>query len=142
MPSSDTVTVPIQVRALRSSRPATYSDSKSVAVSAGKAWSTIACALTTARRRPSISESTATTTPHLEQMLVRRWMAATYREPPKFQVHRMVAEGDFVAALGKMTLKNEAGTPVRHAFCDVWRFDGGRIAGLHAYVVETGAPSS
>ncbi len=73
---------------------------------------------------------------------VRRWMAETYREPPDFRVHRMVAEGEFVAALGEITLKNEAGMPIVHAYCDVWRFEGGRMAELHAYVVPTGALDS
>jgi len=30
---------------------------------------------------------------------VRQWMATTYREPPKFAVANMIAEGDFVVAL-------------------------------------------
>ena len=64
----DTSTVPIQVFARRSSRPATNSSSKSVGVSDAKVWSTIDCTLTTARRRSSISQSTAVSTPHLEQM--------------------------------------------------------------------------
>jgi uncharacterized protein len=31
---------------------------------------------------------------------VRKWMTETYREAPKFAVHRMVAEDDFVIAIG------------------------------------------
>src|SRR5262249_17335409 len=66
----DTSTVPIQVFARRSSRPATDSSSKSVGVSvAAKVCSTIDCTLTTARRRLSISQTTAVSTPHLEQMI-------------------------------------------------------------------------
>ena len=67
---------------------------------------------------------------------VREWMATTYREPPKFQVHRMIAEGDFVAALGEITLKNEAGKAVQHAYCDVWQFRDGMMAELQAFVIE------
>jgi uncharacterized protein len=69
---------------------------------------------------------------------VRRYMAETYREPPVFTVHRMIAEGDFVTAIGEITLKDDAGTPTHYSYCDVWRFDDGRMAELHAYVVETG----
>ena len=69
---------------------------------------------------------------------VREWMVATYEEPPKFRVHRMLAEGDFVAALGAITLKNEAGNEVEHAYCDVWRFRDGKMAELQAFVVEKG----
>jgi ketosteroid isomerase-like protein len=75
---------------------------------------------------------------------VRQWMATAYREPPRFRVDRMIAEGDFVAALGEITLKDEAGKTSRHAYCDVWRFREGRMAELRAFVVETrsgGAPA-
>src|SRR2546426_8214731 len=66
----NTLTVPIQVLARRSSRSATDSDSKSVGNSGPrKECSNIDCTLTTARRRPSISQSTAVSTPHLEQII-------------------------------------------------------------------------
>lgn len=68
---------------------------------------------------------------------VREWMEATYKELPKFNVHRMIAEGDFVAALGEITLKDESGKSVKHAYCDVWRFRDGKMAALQAFVVET-----
>lgn len=67
---------------------------------------------------------------------LREWMAEAYREPPRFDVHRMIAEGDFVTALGEITLKDEDGTPTRYAYCDVWRFSGGRMAELQAFVIE------
>jgi uncharacterized protein (TIGR02246 family) len=69
---------------------------------------------------------------------VRQWMADTYREPPTFSVRRMVAEGDFVTAVGEITLKDEDGNTTHHSYCDVWRFQGGRMAELHAFVIETG----
>lgn len=69
---------------------------------------------------------------------VRRYMAETYREPPVFRVDRMIAEGDFLTALGEITLKDEAGKATRYAYCDVWRFRDGKLAELHAFVVETG----
>jgi uncharacterized protein len=72
---------------------------------------------------------------------VREWMASEYKEPPRFEVHQMIADGDFVAALGEITLKKDAGRDVRHAYCDVWRFRDGRMAGLQAFVVETGMDS-
>lgn len=70
---------------------------------------------------------------------VRQWMANTYKEPPKFELHRMVAEGDFVMALGEITLKDEAGKGTRNAYCDVWRFREGKMAELQAFVVEASA---
>ena len=72
---------------------------------------------------------------------VRHWMETTYKEPPKFRVRRMIAEGDFVAALGDITLKDEEGKPVQHSYCDVWRFREGKMAELHAFVIETGLKS-
>lgn len=69
---------------------------------------------------------------------VRQWMAATYKEPPSFDVQRMITDDDFVAALGEITLKNQAGVPVKHAYCDVWRFREGKMAELRAFVVATG----
>lgn len=68
---------------------------------------------------------------------VREWMKTAYQEPPKFDVERMIAEDDFVAAIGKITLKDETGKAVEHSYCDVWRFSQGKMAELHAYVVET-----
>lgn len=68
---------------------------------------------------------------------VRQWMADTYKEPPKFKVQRMIAEDDFVAAIGEITLKDEAGKAVQNSYCDVWRFRDGKMAELHAFVVET-----
>ena len=36
---------------------------------------------------------------------VRQWMATTYIEPPKFMVANLIAQGDFVTALGNITTK-------------------------------------
>lgn len=67
---------------------------------------------------------------------VRQWMKSTYKEPPRFKVDRMIAEAEFVAALGEITLKDEDGAETRHAYCDVWHFRDGKMAGLRAFVVE------
>ncbi|HYD49074.1 MAG TPA: nuclear transport factor 2 family protein [Terriglobales bacterium] len=66
---------------------------------------------------------------------VRRWMAETYREPPKFKVHQLIAEGEFLAALGEITLKDESGQAAEFSYCDVWRFENGRLAELKAFVI-------
>lgn len=66
---------------------------------------------------------------------VREWMKATYKEPPKFKVQRMIAEDDIVAALGEITLKDEQGKAVENTYCDVWRFRDGKLAELRAFVV-------
>lgn len=67
---------------------------------------------------------------------VREWMKTAYKEPPKFKVQRMIAEDDYVAALGEITLKDEAGKAVEYSYCDVWRFRDGKLAELRAFVIE------
>jgi uncharacterized protein (TIGR02246 family) len=68
---------------------------------------------------------------------VREWMKTAYRTPPKFNVHRMIAEDDFVVALGEITLTDEKGWSVKNNYCDVWRFRAGRMVELRAFVVES-----
>jgi len=67
---------------------------------------------------------------------IRQYMATTYAEPPKFKVENLIAEGDFVTAIGKISLKNEDGRTVDYAYCDVWRFRDGKMAELKAFVIE------
>ena len=64
---------------------------------------------------------------------VRRWLQETYREPPSNRVDRMIEEGDFLVALGEITLRGGGDTP--RAYCDVWRLRGGKLAELRAFVV-------
>src|SRR5688572_14569730 len=67
---------------------------------------------------------------------VRRYMNQTYTEPPTFQVDHLLADGDFVIALGKIDAKDEAGRTVRSSYCDVWRVRDGKLAELRAFVIE------
>ena len=66
---------------------------------------------------------------------VRRYMKETYTEPPQFVVDHLIAEGDFVTALGSITTKNESGKQVDSAYCDVWRVRNGKLAELKAFVI-------
>ncbi len=68
---------------------------------------------------------------------IRQYMAETYREPPKFTVENLIAEGDFVTALGEITLKDEDGKATHYSYCDVWRFRDGKIVELKAFVIKT-----
>lgn len=68
---------------------------------------------------------------------VRRWMSTAYPEPPVFKVHHMVAENDWLIAIGEITLKNDAGQPMRHSYSDVWRFKDGKLDKLQAFVIPT-----
>lgn len=67
---------------------------------------------------------------------VRHYMASFYLEPPKFMVEELIAEDDFVTALGKISMKNNEGRTVEYSYCDVWRFHEGKMAELKAFVIE------
>lgn len=70
---------------------------------------------------------------------VRQYMAKAYVEPAKFMVEHFIAEGEFVTAIGTISMKNEHGKMVDYAYCDVWRFRDGKMAELKAFVIETGS---
>lgn len=70
---------------------------------------------------------------------VRQYMAVAYVEPPKFLVENLIADGAFVTAIGKISMKNEDGKTVDYSYCDVWRFLDGKMAALTAFVIETGS---
>ncbi len=67
---------------------------------------------------------------------VRQYMATAYIEPPKFMVENLIAEGEFVTALGKISMKDEFGKMVDYFYCDVWRFRDGKMAELKAFVIK------
>jgi ketosteroid isomerase-like protein len=73
---------------------------------------------------------------------VRRWMRTAYADPPQFSVTDLVAEGDLVIAIGDIAGADERGEPTRSAYCDVWRFRGGKMAELRAFVIEPGRPAA
>jgi ketosteroid isomerase-like protein len=66
---------------------------------------------------------------------VRQYMATAYVEPPKFMVESLIAEGEFVTALGKISMKNEDGEMIDYSYCDIWRFRDGKMAELKAFVI-------
>jgi uncharacterized protein (TIGR02246 family) len=68
---------------------------------------------------------------------VRQYMAATYVEPPKFMVENLIAEGEYVSAIGKISMKDKEGVMVHYSYCDVWRFRDGKMAELKAFVIES-----
>ena len=67
---------------------------------------------------------------------VRGWMKETYGEAPEFDVSSLIAEGDLLAAIGEISIKDKDGNVRRSSYCDVWRFRDGKLAELKAYVVE------
>ena len=67
---------------------------------------------------------------------VRQYMATAYVEPPKFVVENLIAEDEFVTALGQISMKDKDGKTIDYAYCDVWRFRNGKMAELKAFVIE------
>lgn len=67
---------------------------------------------------------------------VRQYMKETYVTPPSFDVEEIIAEGDFVTVLGKISLKNKDGKTINYEYCDVWKFKDGLMAELKAFVIE------
>lgn len=70
---------------------------------------------------------------------VRQYMDEAYIEPPKFNLETLIAEGDFVTAIGIISMKNEDGITITYDYCDVWRLRDGKLAELRAFVIEKGS---
>lgn len=67
---------------------------------------------------------------------VRAYMKEFYIEPPVFDVELAIEEGDFVTVTGNIRLKNKNGKYEHFNYCDIWRFENGKIAELKAFVIE------
>jgi ketosteroid isomerase-like protein len=68
---------------------------------------------------------------------VREYMATTYIEPPTVTVDHFIEQGDFLTAVGEITMTGKDGKATHYSYCDIWRFEGGKMAGLKAFVIET-----
>ena len=66
---------------------------------------------------------------------VREYMKKAYLEPPKFIVEHLIAEGDFVTAVGTIRIKDEQGNSYNYAYCDVWKLFNGKLHELKAFVI-------
>lgn len=69
---------------------------------------------------------------------IRDFMKSAPSEAPQFTVEQMIADGDFVACYGNMTMQDK-GERVPYSFCDVYRFRDGKVIELRSYVVKTAA---
>ncbi|AWM37043.1 SnoaL-like domain protein [Gemmata obscuriglobus] len=68
---------------------------------------------------------------------VRQWMAESYSQgPPELTVDHLIAEGEFVTAVGVVSTRDKGGKTTRYAYCDVWRVQDGKLAELRAFVIE------
>lgn len=67
---------------------------------------------------------------------VRTYMKEFYLEPPVFTVEKTIEDGSYVTVTGEITLKAANGTYNHYDYCDIWRFENGKIAELKAFVIE------
>lgn len=67
---------------------------------------------------------------------VRQYIKEFYLAPPVFDMEKAIEEGDFVTATGNISLKNVNGEYDHYIYCDIWRFNNGKIAELKAFVIE------
>lgn len=67
---------------------------------------------------------------------VRAYMKEFYVEPPVFTVETTIEEGSMVTVTGEITLKAPNGIYHHYDYCDIWRFENGKIAELKAFVIE------
>ncbi|GGG59459.1 nuclear transport factor 2 family protein [Epilithonimonas arachidiradicis] len=67
---------------------------------------------------------------------VRTYMKEFYLEPPVFNVEKAIEEGDFVMVTGEIRLKSAEGKYEHFDYCDIWRFENGKIAELKAFVIQ------
>ncbi|MGB3223418.1 MAG: nuclear transport factor 2 family protein [Desulforhopalus sp.] len=68
---------------------------------------------------------------------VRQWMTTEYAAgPPKIIVANLIAEGDFVTAVGDITVLDKDENPILFSYCDVWRFRKGKMVELRAFVIK------
>ncbi|WP_316831501.1 nuclear transport factor 2 family protein [Pedobacter aquatilis] len=66
---------------------------------------------------------------------VSEYMKEVYLEAPKFTVDNMVEEGDYLTVIGEIALKQMDGKWLAYDYCDVWRFEGDKIASLRGFVI-------
>lgn len=72
----------------------------------------------------------------VDKEAVRAYMKDTYTEVPKFDIENLTEDGDYVTAIGKISMKNKNGKIINYAYCDFWRFSDGKMAELKAFVIE------
>lgn len=69
---------------------------------------------------------------------IREWMKQMDgMEPPKFSVETFVADGDSVVCSGQMSMKTPDGGTGNYGYCDIYRFEGDKIANLTSFVIAT-----
>ena len=69
---------------------------------------------------------------------IKEWMRSMEgMEPPHFTVDYLLADGDAVMASGDMAMKDKEGKTAPYAYCDIYRFSGGKIIEMRTFAVNT-----
>ena len=69
---------------------------------------------------------------------IRTWMASMDPQPPQLSIRQLVADGDVVISQGDMLMQEKKNGPsIPYSFCDIYRFQGDKVAELTAYVIRT-----
>lgn len=56
--------------------------------------------------------------------------------PPKFTVDEIIEGENSAACYGDMTMADESGKEADYSYCDVYRFNNGKIESLRSFVVK------
>jgi len=67
---------------------------------------------------------------------IRAFTASMPESAPQITLGNMIEEGNLVVCEGTVQMKNPDGTDYHGAFCDIYRFQDGKIAKLDFYVVD------
>lgn len=67
---------------------------------------------------------------------VRQYIKEFYLAPPIFDMEKSIEQGEYVTATGNISLKNADGSYSHYSYCDIWRFDNGKLSEVTAYVIE------
>lgn len=67
---------------------------------------------------------------------VSRYINDTYRKPPIFSVENLVSEGEYVTAVGNIKIFDNSDQWIEYDYCDIWRFENGKMAELKAFVIK------
>lgn len=66
---------------------------------------------------------------------VRQYIKETYSKPPIFDVDYMIGENDYVTVVGTIRLWEDSEW-IEYDYCDVWRFEDGKMAEVKAFVIK------
>ncbi|MEJ7560742.1 MAG: nuclear transport factor 2 family protein [Pedobacter sp.] len=65
---------------------------------------------------------------------VKEYIKDAYLAPPEFTQH-LFADGNYVIATGEISLVDAYRKWTKFSYCDIWKFEDGKIAELKAFVI-------